>query len=325
MRLAFLGTPQFAVPSLQALHRAGHTVAVVVTQPDRPAGRGLSLRPSPVKQYAQELGLPVEQPEKLGPEQVERLLGYGLDVAVTAAFGQKIPPGLLHGPRFGCVNVHPSLLPRYRGAAPIQRALMDGCTSTGVTIMQMNEGWDSGDILLQKEVQVGPRETAGQLHDRLAELGAELLVQVLELLEQGRLQRRPQDEALVTWAPRLRPEDQRIHWWRSAQDLANQIRALNPWPGSYTLRSGRRLLLWETGDPAAQPFCGAGAPDPSAVPGQVVALTAGAIGVACGAGQDGGACREILWVTRLQPEGRRQMSAAEFVRGHRPQLGERWE
>jgi len=302
MRLVFAGTPDFACPSLLALHRAGHEIALVITQPDRPAGRGWQLKPPPVKEKALSLGLPVLQPESLDePELRRRLEELAPEAVVVVAFGQKIPAWLLALPRYGCLNVHASLLPRYRGAAPIQRALMDGEEVTGVTIMQLDEGWDTGPILTQRTVEIRPEDNAGTLHDRLAVIGAELLVETLAALGEGRIMPRPQDESLATRAPKIRPEEMRLDWTMPARRIHNLVRALAPAPLAETFHGPRRLQIVETS--LARPE---GKDGP---PGTVLVVDREGALVAAGEG--------AVRLVRVKPAGGKTMTAAEYARGYR--------
>lgn len=302
MRLVFAGTPEFACPSLVSLVEAGHEISLVITQPDRPAGRGWQLKPPPVKEKALALGLPVIQPEGLdGPELRRRLEELAPEAVVVVAFGQKIPDWLLALPRFGCLNVHASLLPRYRGAAPIQRALMAGEEVTGVTIMQLDAGWDTGPILAQQTVMIRPEDNAGTLHDRLAEVGAALLVETLADLVAGRIRPRPQDDNLATRAPKLRPEEMRIDWTKPARQIHNLVRALAPAPLAETFHAGRRLQIIETAL-----FPGKGE---EATPGTVLAVDREGVLVATGEG--------VLCLVRVKPAGGKAMTAAAYARGHR--------
>lgn len=235
MRVVFMGTPDFAVKSLDAVLKAGHEVKGVITQPDRPKGRGKKMLPPPVKERALQLGLPFYQPQSVKDEAFLALLKrLEAEVIVVAAYGRILPQSVLELPLFGCINVHGSLLPQYRGAAPIQRAILNGDKETGVTIMQMAAGMDTGDILLKKAVPIGENDTTGQLFERLAYLGGELLVDALEALAAGRLQREKQNEAEATYAPMLSKTDEIIDWQKPAYILHNQVRGLNPTPGAYT-------------------------------------------------------------------------------------------
>lgn len=302
MRLVFAGTPEFARPSLKALHRAGHEIALVITQPDRPSGRGQRPKAPAIKEEALSLGLPVVQPEGMEDEDLRsRLAALAPDAVVVVAFGQKIPPWLLDLPRFGCVNVHASLLPRYRGAAPIQRALMDGETVTGVTIMRVDEGWDTGPILSQRAVAIEPADNAGTLHDRLAALGAELLVETLAGLAEGRIIPRPQDEAGATRAPKIQPEEARIDWRAPAGRIHNLVRALSPAPLAETFHGERRLQIVETALARSEGEEG--------LPGAVLAVERDGILVATGRG--------VLRLLRVKPAGGRIISGADYARGYR--------
>lgn len=246
MRIAFLGTPEFAVPSLAMLLGDGHTLAVF-TQPDRPVGRHGTLTPPPAKVFAAEHGLPVYQFEKIrSPEGVAALRAFNPDFMVTAAFGQILSKENLDVPRFGCINVHGSLLPKYRGAAPVAWAIVDGETTTGITTMLTDVGLDTGDILLQRETDIGPDETAGELAARLAELGADVLMDTLILHSAGFLQRKPQDEALATKCRTLKKEDGKLDFSLPAQRVHDHVRGMNPWPGAFALLSGEPLKIWRT-------------------------------------------------------------------------------
>jgi methionyl-tRNA formyltransferase len=305
MRVIFLGTPTFAVPSLSRLLDVGHEVVGVVTQPDRPAGRGRQLRESPVKQMAEKAGLPVIQPVEIrDPEVVGCLRRLQPDVASVVAFGQILPRALLEIPPHGCVNVHASLLPKYRGPAPIPWALIRGETVTGVTIMEVVEAVDAGPILSQRTTPITPEDNAGTLHDRLAVLGADALVETLYALERGEVTRTPQDESLATYAPKLPPALGCLDWSRPAGDLWNLVRGLAPQPGAYSFFRGLLIRVL-----AAEPL-----PTPAGCPpGTVVGLRKGAgVEVATGEG--------TLLLTMLQPEGRRIMTGGEFARGYRVEV-----
>ena len=292
LRLAFMGSPEFAVPTLQALHDAGHVIAAVYCQPPRPAGRGHALRPCPVHLRAQALGLPVHTPARLRGNQAEHeaFAALGLDAAVVAAYGLIVPPPMLAAPRRGCINVHASLLPRWRGAAPIQAAILAGDPVSGITVMQMDAGLDTGPMLLRAEIPITPRMTAGELHDALAALGPDLVRQVLDA-EPSPV---PQPAAGATYAPKLTRESGRIDWTLDVEVIDRQVRGLNPWPGTFTALGADILKIH-----AAEPVPGGGAP------GTVVddRLT-----VACGSG--------ALRLQRVQVPGRAAMDAASFLRGH---------
>jgi methionyl-tRNA formyltransferase len=311
VRVAFFGTPAFAVPTLAALVEAGHTVVAVVAQPDRPQGRGQQLQSPPTVERARALGIPVHQPTKLRsgpfPETFEAM---GLDCAVVVAYGRILPPRLLAAPRHGCVNVHASLLPRWRGAAPIQWAILAGDRTTGVCTMQMAEGLDTGDVLLRVETPIGVSETSGALHDRLAILGAELAVRTLAAL--GTLTPAPQPEDGVTHARMLTKDDGRLDWSRTSDALDAQVRGVTPWPGAYTAFRGDTLKVLKARGHGAE---GAG-PLRNASPGTVAIGPAGAPLVACGEG--------ALELLEVQLPGRRAVRGADFVNGARVAPGERF-
>lgn len=304
VRVVFMGTPGFAVPILEGL-LAEHEVLAVVTQPDRPAGRGRSLRPPPVKEVAVAHGLPVLQPASLRGEPL--LLKHLRDLApqaiVVAAFGLLLPPEVLALPAKGCLNVHASLLPRHRGAAPIPAAILAGDRETGVTIMLMDEGLDTGPILSQVRCPIREEDTAGTLAERLAWLGRDLLLETLPGWVAGEIAPRPQEEGAAAYAPPLRTADAEIRWTKPAERLAREVRAFHPWPGSYTFWRGQRLKVLRA-------FPAAG--DMDGVPGQVVLLE-GWLGVVTGKG--------VLVLEEVQPAGRRPMSAEAFLRGQRDLVG----
>jgi len=297
MRLAFAGTPAFAATALQALIAAGHDIAVVLTQPDRPAGRGMQLKPSAVKAVALAHGLALAQPQTLkDPAAQERLRTAAVDVMVVAAYGLILPPAVLAIPRLGCLNIHASLLPRWRGAAPIQRALLAGDVDTGITIMQMDAGLDTGAMLLKKHLPIAARDTAQTLHDKLAPLGAEAIVEALELLQQDRLAPEVQNGALATYAAKLSKDEAQVNWNMSATEIARAVRAYNPYPAAFTWLRGEPLKLW-----AADAIAGTGAP------GMVLAAEKSGIVVACGTG--------ALQITELQRAGGKRLAAAQFLAG----------
>ncbi|MDE3078032.1 MAG: methionyl-tRNA formyltransferase, partial [Chloroflexota bacterium] len=242
MKLIFAGTPEFAVPSLALSLERGYKPSLVLTQPDRPAGRGQALQPPPVKRVALESGLPVAQPERLA-DMRSQLEALSPDVMVVVAYAHKIPSWLLELPPWGCLNVHPSLLPRYRGASPVAAALLNGDHEAGVSIMRLDDGWDTGPVLGRRAVPVRPDDTAGTLTDRLAMVGAELLTQVLAQLQTGTAAAFPQDESQATYAPKLTREQGRLQWSKPAQELAREVRAYSPWPGSYTFWNGKLLKV----------------------------------------------------------------------------------
>jgi len=294
LRLVFMGTPDFSVPILDALSQAGHEIAAVYSQPPRPAGRGHQLRPSPVAAFAESRGLEVRVPKSLkSPEEQQAFAALRADAAIVAAYGLILPKAILDAPKRGCINVHASLLPRWRGAAPIQRCIEAGDAQTGVTIMQMDEGLDTGAILLMESMPIGPSMTGGKLHDHLSAMGARLIVEALKKLEAGSLLATPQPGIGVTYAAKLSKEEGRIDWRRPARELDRQLRALTPWPGMWFELGGERIKLL-----AAKPVADQGEP------GEVLddALT-----VACGEG--------ALQCVTLQRAGKGAMSAAELLRG----------
>lgn len=308
MRTIFFGSPDFAVPCLEALHDIG-TVAVVVSQPDRPAGRGLAMRPPAVKKRALELGLEVWQPTKVRTaEFAEKLRALEADVAVVVAYGRIVPRAVLDAPTAGCVNVHASLLPRWRGAAPIQWSIVDGDEETGVTLMQMDEGMDTGPILATASTPIARDEDAATLSERLSKMGAELLREQLPRYVAGDLTPRPQEEGAVTMAPLLRKDHGRIDWNKSARAVHNQIRGMNPWPGAHTVLGERRIKVHRTV---------ASTLDPEGVaPGQVIALDPEGILVACTEG--------TLEIQELQESGRKRVDARSFASGRGVAIGDRF-
>ncbi len=308
MRVVFLGTPEFAVPSLQALANSRHEVALVVTQPDRPAGRGLKLTPPPVKIAAQQLGLTVFQPEKLNePESLKVIAEARPDVLVVVAYGRILKEQCLALPPKGCINVHPSLLPKYRGPAPIQHAILNGDEVTGVTTMFMDVGMDTGDIILQREVPISPDDTAGTLSEKLSKVAAELLVETLDLLEQGIAPRLPQDHSQATYAPILPPEIAHLDFSQPAEKLRNIIRALNPEPGAYAFFRGKRVKFWMAKVSEEQT---------DLPPGTVVAVDKKRLAIATGSG--------LLLPTELQTEGKKSLPVDEWMKGSQPRVGEKF-
>jgi len=301
----FLGSGAFAIRSFEALLDAGHEVATLVTQPDREKGRGRALAPPPLKPVAEARGVPILQPRRIkDPEAQRTVRDLGPEVQVVVAYGQILPRSVIDIPPLGTVNVHASLLPRYRGAAPIQWAIAGGETRTGVTTMLIDEGLDTGPILLSDSTPIGDDETAAELEPRLARLGAETLLRTLEGLRQGTLSPVPQDPALATLAPLLKKEDGRLDWTREAAVLARRIRAFQPWPGALTSHQGRELKVVKA---RIEPPAG----DHLATPGTVVSVDREGIVVACGQGSR-------LRLVEVQPESRRAMPAAAFAAGHGP-------
>ena len=301
LRIIFAGTPEFAVPSLRALLDSPHRVVCVYTQPDRPAGRGRKLTPSPIKELALAQGIEVRQPLSLkGEAEVAALAALQPDLMVVVAYGLLLPRGVLEVPRLGCINVHASLLPRWRGAAPIQRAIEAGGRETGVTIMQMEAGLDTGPMYLAKAIPIGAEDTGGLLHDLLAELGASALLEALPGIAEGTLRPRPQDDALATYASKLSKEEALIDWTRPTAELARRVRAFNPWPIAQTRWGDGVLRIW-----AAQALAGGD----TAPAGQVLGASKSGIDVQTGEG--------ILRIAILQAPGKRPMSAAEFLNAHK--------
>jgi methionyl-tRNA formyltransferase len=304
MRLIFLGTPAFAVPTLEAIVAAGHEVAAVLTQPDRPSGRGQNAAASPVKQAALGLGLTVYQPERVRrPEALEYLRGIPIEAMVVVGYGQIIPQAAIDLAPLGIINVHASLLPKYRGAAPIQWAIARGETRTGVTTMRIDAGLDTGDMLLKAETEIGPEENAVELGARLAAMGADLLVETLDGLRAGRIVGEKQDHAEATLAPLLKKEDGAIDWSQPAQTIHNRVRGLQPWPGAQTGFRGVPLHVWKTKSPTR----GSGADRGARPTGRIVSLKP--LVVACGEGD--------LELLEVQLEGRKRISAADFANGQR--------
>jgi methionyl-tRNA formyltransferase len=340
MRAAFAGTPEFAARALSALLDAGFEIPLVLTAPDRPSGRGLAMRGSPVKALAESRGLPIAQPPSLkDPAAVAAVTATAADVLVVAAYGLILPSAVLRWPRHGAINVHASLLPRWRGAAPIQRALLAGDPTTGITLMQMDEGLDTGPVIEAIPLDIGPGETAGSLHDRLAEVGARAIVSALHRLERdGRLGATPQLEAGATYAAKIGRADVAIDWTRSAAQIERQVRALAPAPGAMTSLGGEPLKIWraevvaraeaesrtepesrvepgpssEVGSHAGQ---GAARALGAVAAGRILALGADRIDVACGDG--------LLRVRELQRAGGRRVDAAAYLAGHRLRVGDR--
>lgn len=308
MRIVFMGTPEFAVPSLEALLRSEDQVVGVVTQPDRPKGRGQELAAPPVKQLAERSGVPVLQPTKMkDPAFLSALQAWQPDVIAVAAFGRILPPAILSLPPKGCINVHGSLLPKYRGAAPIQWAIINGERETGITTMLMDEGMDTGAMLLQERVAIRSDDTAGTLAPRLAEVGGRLLVETLRRLKAGTLTPQPQDHSQATMAPILKKEDGLIDWRLPATEIANRVRGLSPWPGAYTWKGGDRWVLWRVAvaDNAQV-----------AEPGTVTKVTKDRIEVATGQG--------TLHLIEIQPSNSRRMTAMQYLTGHRLADGARF-
>lgn len=318
MNLIFMGTPDFAVGTLEALIEAGHRITLVVSQPDKPKGRGHELVPTPVKAAALAHNLPVYQPVRLKGELAEEMIERTeADAIIVAAFGQLIPKSILGMKRYGCINVHGSLLPKYRGAAPIQWAVIDGEKESGVTIMQMDEGLDTGDMLLKRVVPLEEKETGGSLFEKLSKVGAQACVEALEKLEQGLLKPEKQGESPTAYARMLTKEAGNIDFTRPAEEIERLVRGLNPWPSAYTSLHGKTLKIWEAQVVKVLGDGQAGVIEDSredlAAPGQIVGVTRTAIHVACG--------QDILAVTQLQLEGKKRMDTAAFLRGYSVEAG----
>jgi len=304
--LVFCGTPRFAVPTLDKLAETGFSVDLVVTQPDRPRGRGLELAHSPVKTRALELGLPVIQPGAIKQnEEFRSQLGtIHPDAIIVVGYGRIIPQWMIDLPRLGNINLHASWLPKYRGAAPIQWAIARGESMTGVTTMRIDAGLDTGDILLQKEVSIAPDDTAETLAPRLAAIGAELMLETLQRLAAGTVHPRQQDDSLATLAPLLHKEDGRIDFQRTAEEICNRLRGFQPWPGAFTTFRKKNLQVWS------------GRPTESKLANAALAITEDRLIVGCGQGT-------ALEVIDLQPEGKKRMTARDFIHGYRPHPGEK--
>jgi methionyl-tRNA formyltransferase len=311
VKLIFMGTPEFAVPSLERLIQDGHEVAAVFTQPNKPAGRGKLLHEPPVKTFALSHGIAVHQPAKIKTNEEVRSSFQNLspDACVVAAYGKILPPWLLAIPRLGCINVHASLLPKYRGAAPINWAIANGERQTGVTIMRMDAGMDTGPMLAKRAIPIGAEETAPELSARLARLGADLLSDTLLRIQRGEVEPVAQDDAEATYAPMLKREDGLIDWSRNAREIANRVRAFQPWPGTYTNFRGSKLILWrarETLDALSR----------SDEAGAILSMVETGIMIACTGST-------ALLVEEVQVEGKRRVPAREFANGARLKAGDR--
>ena len=304
MRLIFAGTPEFAALALQALLDAGHDIPLVLTQPDRPAGRGMKLKASPVKEIALAHHLQVAQPENLKTDSSRQIIqDTRADVMIVAAYGLILPQVVLDMPRLGCVNIHASLLPRWRGAAPIHRAIEAGDTETGITLMQMDKGLDTGAMLTRAVLPILDSDTTGSLHDRLAALGAQEIVRLLPELSAGTVSAAPQDDTQACYAAKIGKEEARLDWTRPALELDRRIRAFNPFPGAFGLLEGNPLKIW-----LARPAPGAGAP------GRILAISDGGLLIACGEG--------ALEVMEVQKAGGRRLPISAFISGHPLKAGD---
>lgn len=313
MRIVFMGTPDFAVPALEALFKAGHTICGVFTQPDRPSGRGNKIKATPVKAFAVENGLAVFQPVKIkAPEAVALLKSLQPECIVVVAFGQLLSKEILELPLYGCINVHASLLPAYRGAAPVHWAVMNGELKTGVTTMLMNEGLDTGDMLLSREYPISGEAITGELYDALARIGAELILETLNGLKTGTITPIPQPEHF-TYAPLLTRDHEKIQWAWSADRIHNRIRGLNPWPGAFTIFRGEQIKFWQSSLP-----CPGSKGDKSSeeklIPGSMIGIIDGALAVQTGEG--------AIYIKELQPAGKKRLQAQDFYNGYRIHAGE---
>lgn len=300
MKIVFMGTPDFAVPCLEKLIKADYHIVEVVTQPDRPKGRKREMTPPPVKAAALHHGIPVFQPEKLREkEAVEHIVALKPDLIITAAYGQILPKEIIELPRYGCINVHASLLPKYRGGAPIHKSIIDGEPETGVTIMYMAEKLDAGDILTQVRVLIEEEDHVGTLHDKLAEAGSDLLLETIPLLVKGEIAPKKQEESEVTYAWNIQREDEKINWNRSVREIYNQIRGLNPWPVAYSELEGQVFKIWWAKELKQQ--------QTQAEPGTILNVSPEGIDVACGEG--------VLRLLQVQPAGKKSMDVKDYVRG----------
>ena len=305
MNIIFMGTPEFAVPTLKSLHQSSHSIRAVITQPEKPKGRGQKLLVSPIKQYALDSDLPILQPKTVNdPEFIESLKQNRPDVIIVVAFGQILSEIFLKIPKQFCINLHSSLLPKYRGAAPIHRAILNGDTKSGVTTMIMDKGMDTGDILLMQETPIHQTDTAQNLHDTLSKMGGALVLETLKRLEENTLLPVQQDHNQATFAAKLKKEEGLIRWDQSATSLSNQVRGLTPWPGTYTLLKNKRLRIIKV-------QIGEGSPDDA--PGKVARVTD--VGIEVGTGQG------RLIITELQLEGKKSMPTKSFLAGHKVERG----
>jgi methionyl-tRNA formyltransferase len=300
LRIVYMGTPEFAVPSLYQLLMAGHDVCLVVTQPDRRRGRGHKMKPSPIKEVAEEFGIPVFQPARIKvPEAIDFICSQKPELIVVVAYGQILPSEILRCPEYGSINVHGSLLPAYRGPAPIQRAIMDGESVTGVTTMYMDETMDTGDIILQKQIEILPDTTCGELAQKLSELGAELLLETVDQIQWGVAPRIPQNDELATYAPFIKSEDEIIDWSRTAVQIHNQIRGLNPRPGAYTRVDDIKIKVFQSRIIENDV--------PGSIPGEVTEVNDEGFAVQTGQG--------TLLALEVQRAGKKRMSTGQFLKG----------
>lgn len=311
LKLIFMGTPAFALPSLDLLYKSEHSLNGLVTQPDKTGGRGRKIRLSPAKEWALKHQVEVAQPENLRDHDfLIWLEAKNPDLIVTAAYGKILPPKILGLPALGCINLHASYLPAYRGAAPIHRAVINGEKQSGVSVIELIPQLDAGDIIMQEKEDISPSDTVGMLHDRLALKGAALLLKAIDAFAEGIASPRPQDPEKVTYAPSLRPEEERLDWRLSPIELYNRIRGFNPWPGAYTVFAGKRLKVWEAARPAEKETVPLDQP-----PGTILSVSEGSLSVATGKGP--------LTLLYLQPEGKKRMDAGSFCCGYRIEPGQR--
>lgn len=300
MRIVFMGTPDFAVPVLEALTESKHEVVAVVTQPDKRKGRGKEMQYTPVKTAALNHGIEVYQPAKVKDEEFQNVLrDINADVIVVVAFGQILPPSIIHMPKYGCINVHASLLPKYRGAAPIQWAVIDGEKETGITTMQMDEGLDTGDMMLKEVVPVDEKETGGSLHDKLAACGGKIILETLQKVEDGTVTYTKQDDSKSNYAKMLDKNLGKIDFTKKAVEIERLIRGLNPWPSAYTKLNGKTLKIWDADVLEGE----------NETPGKIVNITKDQIWISTGEG--------ILAVNELQLEGKKRMNTEDFLRGYK--------
>lgn len=307
MRIVFMGTPEFAIPSLDMLVKEGYDVVAVVTQPDKPKGRGNKMCPPPVKEYAIEHGIEVLQPDKVKTEEfAEKIKEINPDLLVTAAYGKILPKSVLDIPKFGCINVHGSLLPKYRGAAPIQWSIINGEKVTGITTMYTDVGMDTGDMLVKAEIEITEDMTAGELHDKLSVLGADVLKETLLKLKAGTLERIPQSDSEATYAPMMTKEIGCIDWTKSSREIHNLVRGTNPWPGAYTSYDGKKMKVWMTSVISED--------ENNSKAGTILKVGKDGIVVACGLGK--------LNIKEIQFDNSRRMTVEEYICGHKIGEGE---
>ena len=319
MRLIFMGTPEFAVPVLQRLVDGGHQICAVFTQPDKPSGRGNKLQAPQVKLLAQRLQVPVHQPARIKTNEVRQIFeAIGPDACIVTAYGKILPEWLLSIPRLGCINVHSSLLPKYRGAAPINWAIANGETRTGVTIMQMNPGMDTGPMFACRAIDIEPEETAVELSGRISLIGAALLSETLSLIERAEIHPIEQDDSQASYAPMLKREDGLLDWSMPAKRISDRVRGFQPWPGSYTAFRGARLIIWRAAPVVVDPPIPPGSLEPgqtgSPEAGQIVGLDKTGIVIAC-------AADSFLKIDEVQLEGKKRVSARDFANGARLTVG----